>query len=126
MHFSGPGRNPSIVDPSGTDSVMLNSPFDDTDDVWIGHISQIRASEDRRVVKVKVRWYWSRNDIQRDCIKSLCVHLLILMHFGSESQLEPSNPRKCAPYERILSDDYDYVSPHAFQGNHNHNLSTPK
>ncbi|KAI0649739.1 hypothetical protein C8Q79DRAFT_997790 [Trametes meyenii] len=79
------------------DDVQLNSPFDDTDDVWIGQIAQIRTSPtDPRNTLIKIRWYWSRNDIVK--------------------HVKTFNTSQCAPYERILSDDYDYVSPYAFQG----------
>ncbi|KAI0672133.1 hypothetical protein C8Q78DRAFT_1068749 [Trametes maxima] len=78
------------------DDVQLNSSCDDTDDVWIGRICQIRTSPaDPRNTLVKIRWYWSRNDI--------------------ETYVKTFNRSQCAPYERILSDDYDYVSPYAFQ-----------
>ncbi|KAI1792725.1 hypothetical protein LXA43DRAFT_918496 [Ganoderma leucocontextum] len=78
------------------DDVILNSNFDNTDDIWLGQISQIRTTRDKTKTLVKVRWYWSRNDVA-GLIKSF-------------------NWTKCSPYERILSDDYDYVSPYAFQG----------
>ncbi|KAI9069051.1 hypothetical protein FKP32DRAFT_1641437 [Trametes sanguinea] len=77
------------------DDVVLNSPCDDTEDVWIGRISQIRCSHDRKEVLVKVCWYWSRNDVAKE-VKSF-------------------RTSQCAPYERVLSDHYDYVSPYAFQ-----------
>ena len=51
-------------------SVILNSPWDDTEDVWAGRISQIRTSPDQRKTLVKVHWYWSRNDISKQ-FKSL-------------------------------------------------------
>ncbi|KAL7284789.1 hypothetical protein ACG7TL_002096 [Trametes sanguinea] len=76
------------------DDVVLNSDFDDTEDVWIGRISQIRCN-DRQEVMVKVCWYWSRNDVAKE-IKSF-------------------RTSQCAPYERVLSDHYDYISPYAFQ-----------
>ena len=52
-------------------SVQLNSQYDDTDDIWIGQIGQIRMDPQNRTVLAKVRWYWSRNDIKSDSIKSL-------------------------------------------------------
>ncbi|KAJ8488571.1 hypothetical protein ONZ51_g3483 [Trametes cubensis] len=76
--------------------VILNSPWDDTEDVWAGRISQIRTSPDQRKTLVKVHWYWSRNDISK--------------------QFKSFNSSQCAPFERILSDHYDYVEPYAFQG----------
>ncbi|KAI8996685.1 hypothetical protein BD414DRAFT_455692 [Trametes punicea] len=77
------------------DDVVLNSPFDETEDIWVGQICKIRTSPDQQNTLVKVRWYWSRNDIaaQNKCF----------------------DPSQCAPYERVLSDHYDYVSPYAFQ-----------
>ncbi|CDO77753.1 hypothetical protein BN946_scf184993.g16 [Trametes cinnabarina] len=52
--------------------------------------------DDRRNVLVKVCWYWSRNDISKE-VKSF-------------------DRSQCAPFERILSDSYDYQSPYTFQG----------
>ncbi|KAH9903218.1 hypothetical protein C8Q73DRAFT_43671 [Cubamyces lactineus] len=75
--------------------VILNSPWDDTEDVWVGRICQVRTSPDQSKTLVKVRWYWSRNDINK--------------------QFKSFNPSQCAPFERILSDHYDYVSPYSFQ-----------
>ncbi|PIL28890.1 hypothetical protein GSI_08936 [Ganoderma sinense ZZ0214-1] len=77
------------------DDVILNSKFDDTNDIWLGQINQIRTSKDKTKTLAKVRWYWSRNDVAT-----------IMKSFDHT---------KCSPYERILSDDYDYVSPYAFQ-----------
>ncbi|KAI0329779.1 hypothetical protein GY45DRAFT_1304152 [Cubamyces sp. BRFM 1775] len=77
------------------DDVTLNSPYDDTEDVWVGRISQIRTNPDLHKTLVKVRWYWSRNDISQ--------------------QFKSFNSSQCAPFERILSDHYDYVEPYAFQ-----------
>ncbi|KAI0772998.1 hypothetical protein BD413DRAFT_612463 [Trametes elegans] len=75
------------------DDVILNSEScDGTDDVWVGRISQIRTSQDRKETLVKIRWYWSRNDIAKH-IKTFDIS-------------------QCAPLERVLSDDYDYVSPY--------------
>ncbi|TBU47186.1 hypothetical protein BD309DRAFT_988284 [Dichomitus squalens] len=78
------------------DDVILNSPYDGTHDIWIGHISQIRANQDRTEAIAKVRWYWSRNDVA--------------------AYIKSFKPENYSPYERILSDDYDYVAPYAFQG----------
>ncbi|KAI0366548.1 hypothetical protein BV20DRAFT_1002180 [Pilatotrama ljubarskyi] len=77
------------------DDVMLHSTWDSTDDLWIGRIHQIRTTPDRSNTLVKVQWYWSRNDIAKH-VKSF-------------------DPSQCAPLERVLSDDYDYVSPYAFE-----------
>ncbi|KAM5546059.1 hypothetical protein V8D89_000185 [Ganoderma adspersum] len=77
------------------DDVILNSKFDDTNDIWLGQISQIRTSTNKTETLAKVRWYWSRNDVAT-LIKSF-------------------DHNKCSPFERILSDNYDYVSPYAFQ-----------
>ncbi|KAI0357744.1 hypothetical protein OH77DRAFT_1450282 [Trametes cingulata] len=77
------------------DDVMLHSTWDETDDLWIGRINQIRTTSDRSNTLVKVQWYWSRNDIAKH-VKSF-------------------DPSQCAPLERVLSDDYDYVSPYAFE-----------
>ncbi|TBU57894.1 hypothetical protein BD310DRAFT_928206 [Dichomitus squalens] len=77
------------------DDVILNSPYDGTHDIWIGHISQIRANQDRTEAIAKVRWYWSRNDVA--------------------AYIKSFKPENYSPYERILSDDYDYVAPYAFQ-----------
>ena len=52
-------------------SVLLNSQADDTEDVWIGQIWEVRTTEDHCTVKVKVRWYWSGNDVKSDCLKTL-------------------------------------------------------
>lgn len=49
---------------------MLNSSYDKTDDVWVGQISKIRMTAAMDKVLVKVRWYWSRNDVAK-LIKSL-------------------------------------------------------
>lgn len=44
---------------------MLHSTWDETDDVWIGRVLQIRTTPDHRNTLVKVRWYWSRNDVAK-------------------------------------------------------------
>ncbi|OBZ76345.1 hypothetical protein A0H81_03060 [Grifola frondosa] len=75
------------------DTALLNSTFDNTEDIWIGSIVEIRARPDHETW-VKVQWYWSRNDVA-GLIKSF-------------------DPLQCAPYERLSSDSCDILSPYCF------------
>ncbi|KAI0634564.1 hypothetical protein C8Q77DRAFT_1055715 [Trametes polyzona] len=77
------------------DDVMLHSVHIATADVWIGRILKIRTAPDHSDTLVKVRWYWSRNDVAKHA--------------------KTFDASQCAPLERILSDDYDYVSPYSFE-----------
>ncbi|KAI0634559.1 hypothetical protein C8Q77DRAFT_1157366 [Trametes polyzona] len=74
---------------------MLHSVHIDTADVWIGRILKIRTAPDHSDTLVKVGWYWSRNDVAKHA--------------------KTFDASQCAPLERILSDDYDYVSPYSFE-----------
>ncbi|KAI0704203.1 hypothetical protein C8T65DRAFT_654204 [Cerioporus squamosus] len=78
------------------DEVLLNSKCDGGPDVWVGRISQIRTTADRSKMLIKVRWFYSRNDVAEH-IKS----------FDTSTR---------SPYERIFSDYYDYLSPRTLQG----------
>ncbi|KAI0819861.1 hypothetical protein BC628DRAFT_952477 [Trametes gibbosa] len=78
------------------DDVVLHSSHDETDDVWVGRILHIRTTQEYKETVVEVQWYWSRNDIAK-CARNF-------------------DPSQCAPFERLLSDHRNYVSPYSFEG----------
>ncbi|RDX52381.1 hypothetical protein OH76DRAFT_1470354 [Lentinus brumalis] len=75
--------------------VLLNSECDDSPNLWAGRIAEMRESADRSQLVVKVRWYFSPNDVAEH-IKS----------FDTSTR---------SPYERILSDSFDYLDPETLQ-----------
>ncbi|TFK85843.1 hypothetical protein K466DRAFT_173592 [Polyporus arcularius HHB13444] len=77
------------------DDVLLNSECDGSPNLWAGRIAEMRESADRSQLVVKVRWYFSPNDVAEH-IKS----------FDTSTR---------SPYERILSDSFDYLDPETLQ-----------
>ncbi|KAL6298969.1 hypothetical protein BKA93DRAFT_743202, partial [Sparassis latifolia] len=69
--------------------VILHSPFDGTEDEWVGRVLTICEDSSKNQF-AKVRWYWSRHDVAK--------------WIGS------FDAQACAPYERIYSDMIDIVS----------------
>ncbi|RPD60663.1 hypothetical protein L226DRAFT_541065 [Lentinus tigrinus ALCF2SS1-7] len=78
------------------DDVLLNSNFDDGPDMWVGRIVQIRTNTEKTEMLVQVRWYFSRNDTAELHIRS----------FDRSTR---------SPYERIVSDYHDFLSPRTLQ-----------
>ncbi|KAI0752560.1 hypothetical protein C8Q80DRAFT_1146905 [Daedaleopsis nitida] len=92
--YHGGFRYRNIVFRRG-DDVILNSEDDPSGNVWVGLIDEIRSSQDRSTTIAKVRWYYSPTDVAE--------------------HRKTFDPSRCAPFERILSDAYDYASPYTFR-----------
>ena len=69
---------------------------------------------DMTEVLVKVRWYYSRTDVAEH-IKSLwvCSNALELWRYADDGH---SDITQYSPYERLMSDTYDFLSPETLQG----------
>ena len=73
-----------------------------------------RVSDLMLQVWARVQWYWSGKDVA-GLIKSLYIslHFFYVTLYAHSRFSKPSN---CGRYERIYSDQYDYVSSQSFNG----------
>ncbi|KAG6909731.1 hypothetical protein DXG01_015719 [Tephrocybe rancida] len=62
-------------------------------DYWVGRIREVRAASDGEVWTL-VQWYWSPSEVS--------------------AQIKSFDEEPCSPYERLFSDNFDYVSSSAF------------